>query len=460
MQRLLFWVIGLQTIFIFGHLNTMEKRTHILCLAAFALFCAHGASATYSIDDFFRAPLYPDMESPRTNQGIDVTSPMQNLSLDDASLDIDLWLAPTTHVAQVPVSQDSDDLSWIETMLDTQSPQDPPAATQDQEDLSWIETMLDAYSWPGQPVHTTMSLLHGTAMANLNTHAPKAYVCKSCGHISPGRNKLREHMRDTHPIIENLIRLSCNLCSKTFTTDLILKKHRRSMHGIQLQGVPKHRCDECEEMFNLHRDLRKHRRKHTTQVEYHCHLCPMICKTHGGLTNHVVKHQNVASGTTKPVQECVCPQCGKVCASRAILGQHVSRTHPVNPPTRVDPLISYPCNQCIKVCKNQRGLTKHRSTAHPKKVLPKDPRHPDYLARKYACKECIQLFVSNENLQTHIRKIHRKRDAPANNPVRASTRASTNDPVTVMAQTLTLTAHKPITGDGAAAMQRNIRTHR
>ncbi len=137
------------------------------------------------------------------------------------------------------------------------------------------------------------------------------------------------------------------------------------------------------------------------------------------MTKHLNTHIARGETLTRKPGKHDCPKCGRGCGNEGGLAHHINKMHRVNLQTSADPPIVYPCDKCITICKSYRGLTAHKDWAHLVNGVALDDRRltdPQYLARKYACSECIQRFVSRVNLMDHIRRAHTKlcSDADAN----------------------------------------------
>ena len=188
----------------------------------------------------------------------------------------------------------------------------------------------------------------------------------------------------------------CSVCSKAFSRKQILKEHFR-LHS----GECPYKCDECPEAFRFRSGLNFHKNK--VHLEDRPHKCPRCNKTFAVLAT-LHGHMRLHTGE-KPY---LCPICGRGFAQSGTLQLHLT-THNKDRP--------YKCANCEKSFKRADILQRHMLThtgERPYKcpkcdLLYRDRRslnkhlvsHTD--ARPHVCANCGKTFRHKVNLQDHVR---------------------------------------------------------
>ncbi|XP_071452318.1 zinc finger protein 420-like isoform X2 [Hetaerina americana] len=108
----------------------------------------------------------------------------------------------------------------------------------------------------------------------------KPYPCNICGRRFSQVNALQHH-KDSHNTSRDY---NCNLCRKQFKSNLLLKKHIRSMHSTSntanqeedSKSMVQNRrfyCNVCGEDFPFSAMLKDHEAKHQKETNFHCNCC-------------------------------------------------------------------------------------------------------------------------------------------------------------------------------------------
>ncbi len=304
----------------------MERCTHILCLAAFALFRSHSTSGVHGVDDFFNTESMPQPYNylntspmPDTIQDIGMIAP-ECASPDEISLDIYLSIGPNIQAPLVVTIQGEDDLPSLNTLVKEYSLLVQHAQTQDVQesqdevDLSSICAFLDEYPWLAQEAQT--------------------------GATSLPQDQSAASTVDKHSDEVPRQRLECDMCLKKFSSKVTLKRHRKSKHPNGKRVAPGHRCGHCDEVFNHPLKLYQHKKTmHPSpepKEEYNCKECGRKCLTQSGLTKHINRlHEVDLMGPNDPRltkydhqdKKYTCEQCGLPYATNRTLTKHMKDFH-------------------------------------------------------------------------------------------------------------------------------------
>lgn len=102
--------------------------------------------------------------------------------------------------------------------------------------------------------------------------------CDLCGKSFRFKHKLTEHMFTYHMIIK----FSCNLCRASFRSDLKLKKHKRLSHN------KKYKCEKCDAAYGCPADLANHVKVKHEGKRWYCHY--QGCWKSFSCKKNVVRH--------------------------------------------------------------------------------------------------------------------------------------------------------------------------
>lgn len=157
----------------------------------------------------------------------------------------------------------------------------------------------------------------------------------------------------------------CHQCDKTFTKDIYLNRHIRTVHRDRSQDEVV-QCDDCDYKCTSTDTLRQHwHRKHKnmdsgTDETFYCNNCDYTCTKKDTLqkhkrTKHSVKNEN-------DVGKFDCDICGYTCDKRDTLRVHRHINHNEAMDTNIEE--TFECEQCEYTCTKKDTLQKHRRLKH------------------------------------------------------------------------------------------------
>jgi uncharacterized C2H2 Zn-finger protein len=171
--------------------------------------------------------------------------------------------------------------------------------------------------------------------------------CTVCGEMVL-LSDFHYHMR-LHEIEEKHKEQKCPFCDKTFTDQVIYKRHVEYHIDGQV-----HECTECPQKFNCIALLKKHKRVHNASVEpgYLCTICGKSYDTALGLKYHMNNHNGF-----KPFK---CPHCGQLFARVHGLNTHIGSRHEN---------VRYQCSYCDMKYIQSGKLKMHTLLRHQDAIL-------------------------------------------------------------------------------------------
>uniref|UniRef100_A0A1I8N0J2 C2H2-type domain-containing protein n=1 Tax=Musca domestica TaxID=7370 RepID=A0A1I8N0J2_MUSDO len=217
--------------------------------------------------------------------------------------------------------------------------------------------------------------------------------------------------------------LSCHICNRKYTTIKLHNKHMFAAHQIKILSRKvnyKHKCDECDQVFRIERDLRAHKVKHQKELENASSIITMLPNS-----EHKERKRGFRSAmsTTETVQMEVMgmmpmPKDDGVANKQVHHNDNQSAVEDndgaeedtdwlddslvENEPNLEisDSKEVLSCRICRRTFKALKFLNKHMSLRHKIKVL---SRKVNY---KYKCDECEQMFRTQRDLKGHKVREH------------------------------------------------------
>jgi KRAB domain-containing zinc finger protein len=246
---------------------------------------------------------------------------------------------------------------------------------------AWVGSRCDLCKedlLPNEKIEIHMEMLHPDA---------EPYTCNYCSQSFWSKALYNIH-RTTHLEIAPIKRFCCEqeFCIMYYTTLKALRNHREKRHSLTKDFQPI--CQECSKTFETELEMKKHQELH-----YICIYCGKMEQDSTKLYGHVAGHKRKNEGS--------CQICGKYYAN---LSEHLKH-HPeyknekiVNTPKKLDtPAQSrkkFECDQCFKRSISLSALRSHRKKEH----------NLSHFA-KPTCLKCAMTFETDIELKNHI-KMH------------------------------------------------------
>lgn len=166
---------------------------------------------------------------------------------------------------------------------------------------------------------------------------------------------------------------SCRLCSKTFSSQLLLAHHRSKSHAPQRRFV----CAVCGKLFKKQVHLQNHMRIHTGEKPFQCSDCGKTFSLLANLMRHTLVHSGV-----RPYR---CDVCYRSFSQSSNLRQH-SLLHSSAP--------KLTCPECPATFRWPNKLAAHRFTQHPGAPAP------------FPCPHCEAGFLTRRQRESHCVEQH------------------------------------------------------
>lgn len=189
-------------------------------------------------------------------------------------------------------------------------------------------------------------------------------------------------------LIENY---NCSYCNETFTSVNHLKSHLefkciairnyeeqpRIDNEDKIEEVNRIDCNRCDKTFTCGEEFKEHAISHSNNKSYVCTICNKSSNRRSSHYKHIMSHQ-----VKKPN---LCNVCGKTFCRGYKMEDHML-THSEEKP--------YECSLCHKRYASRNNLRIHEETHKGN--------------RPYPCKICNKTFTTPSNLNTHVKSVHNK----------------------------------------------------
>ncbi|XP_076174972.1 uncharacterized protein LOC143150521 [Ptiloglossa arizonensis] len=261
----------------------------------------------------------------------------------------------------------------------------------------------------------------------------ESHPCSTCGLEFRSALKLNYHIRTSHTAlpefdhnIENPVRYSCTICSRSFFALSHLRMHEVTHTAPATSCAPVQTistsssspspvaanvektfaCDRCQASFRYRTLLERHRRMHEVGQEkpYSCPRCLMRFETRNLYNHHAKTHKPVLPGNDRIVENVV----SAVDSVTSSISGNVASSN--------KSIVSYPCDSCSKQFASIESLTTHKAVHRSRPlvcdVCGKGFTHRKYYVvhqrihtgeRPYLCAMCGKSFTQASTLTVHRR---------------------------------------------------------
>ena len=220
----------------------------------------------------------------------------------------------------------------------------------------------------------------------------KKLICDQCNYKCGYKRSLVNHIKNKHQ--SNNIEdpenksnkmnkneqkaYSCDICSKSYTTKFMLKKHKWGVH----EDRKAHKCEICSNAYTTTSGLDYHVKvAHHGGRDNYCAICEKEFDDKKSFKDHK-KNEH-------PKKPLICEACGKTFSFKSQLGIHISVIH--------ENERNYICEE--ENCGKAFG-TKGNLTTHVKKY------HEVHEKLEHICDNCGTSFSTIDGLKRHIKKTH------------------------------------------------------
>ncbi|KAJ8289847.1 hypothetical protein GJAV_G00006020 [Gymnothorax javanicus] len=203
--------------------------------------------------------------------------------------------------------------------------------------------------------------------------APKAEANAASGPVPPNPASAVTDGSGATPAPPRHLPFSCPSCSKSFSSQLCLVRHRRTVHVTERRF----KCGICGKPFKKQIHVRNHLRVHTGERPFQCSDCGKTFSSLANLSRHGLTHSGL-----RPYR---CEVCHKAFTQSSNLRQH-SLLH-ANP-------APFPCPDCPAAFLRPAKLAAHRYTQHPGAPAP------------FPCPHCPEGFLRKRQRDRHCLEAH------------------------------------------------------
>ncbi|XP_054276729.1 zinc finger protein 658B-like [Macrosteles quadrilineatus] len=206
------------------------------------------------------------------------------------------------------------------------------------------------------------------------------YTCETCNEVFYFKKDLYRH-RDSDKCLVQLKYYDCEICSRRFRKNSVLKMHMWTHKNIEKKEV----CIVCRRTFKSSQLLLPHLSKCHVAYEYmECSTCHRLFLGPMKLRRHIQKIHIEPSEEDKMA----CPTCGKIFSNKSYMSRHILDKHDDT---------EYVCTVCGESVKGKIAMERHTRNKHAK--------------QPFTCTRCDQQFETASKLLNHKRK-HLKEEQP------------------------------------------------
>lgn len=235
-------------------------------------------------------------------------------------------------------------------------------------------------------IYETWKQLRDHFNKSLHYNTKNAKTCKICSKTFSTLSIMRKHFREVHQGLRAEYRHQCDLCpvktqckskmavhmkvhkenpENQFSCDKCGAKYNRKSHiQFHLQTKLK-KCSFCDAKFRCKKLLLEHQNsEHRDEAIWQCETCSRIFQSKIYLDNHqkYVGHgRKFEENSKKSQNEAKCSICSFVSKNKFNLAIHMNRRHNVY---KLKPLQTIKCSLCPTYFKNKKTLSSHMKRCH------------------------------------------------------------------------------------------------
>ncbi|KAK4878278.1 hypothetical protein RN001_010784 [Aquatica leii] len=223
------------------------------------------------------------------------------------------------------------------------------------------------------------------------------YKCPKCFKGFHKKTLLKKHKKNCRPRLQKDLLTRCKTCSRIFKDRQSLTKHLINYHS-------EYACEICGQKVQSKCEIVSHIRFSHPNCHLFCH-CGNILRSKTDLAEHKQDHRN----------SFVCQFCADMLPTKIKLKMHILSLH--------RKILSLSCGICLKLFETQHILRDHVCLVHKDQLLPLTSctvcgknygskwKTYDHLNKSHgrifkACKSCLEVFDTEEELQQHFESQH------------------------------------------------------
>ncbi|KAF5303329.1 hypothetical protein FQA39_LY10068 [Lamprigera yunnana] len=223
------------------------------------------------------------------------------------------------------------------------------------------------------------------------------YKCPKCFKGFHKKTLLKKHKKNCRPRLQKDLLTRCKTCSRIFKDRQSLTKHLINYHS-------EYACEICGQKVQSKCEIVSHIRFSHPNCHLFCH-CGNILRSKVDLAEHKKDHRN----------SFVCQFCADMLPTKIKLKMHILSLH--------RKILSLSCGICLKLFETQHILRHHVCLVHKDQLLPLTSctvcgknygskwKTYDHLNKSHgrifkACKSCLEVFNTDEDLQKHFETMH------------------------------------------------------
>lgn len=223
------------------------------------------------------------------------------------------------------------------------------------------------------------------------------FKCPKCFKGFHKKTLLKKHKKNCRPRLQKDLLTRCKTCSRIFKDRQSLTKHLINYHS-------EYACEICNQKVQSKCEIVSHIRFSHPNCHLFCH-CGNILRNKSDLVEHKKDHHN----------SFVCQFCADMLPTKIKLKMHILSLH--------RKILSLSCGICLKLFETQHILRDHVRLVHKDNLSPLTSctvcgknygskwKTYDHLNKSHgrifkACKACLEVFDSAEDLQNHYDSTH------------------------------------------------------